>query len=271
MNIRALEDKAHVLRQTQFQMCIRAGKGHLGGAFSITEVLTALYFSGLFRFSPEWQKKPNRDRLIFSKGHACLALYVVLAEAGFFQKEELWKHGENGTILGGHPDHHIPGVEISSGSLGHGLGIAAGLALSAKLDKKDFLSIAILGDGECNEGSVWEAAAFGRQQALSTLVAIVDNNGVGATSKTDYLGSQNMMPGRWKAFGWDVAEIDGHDLTSIMPVFETLRSRRASQPLAIIAHTVKGKGVSFMENDHHWHHGVPKGEQLETAKKELGI
>ncbi len=269
MDIKKLQAKAWWVRKEALEMCSRAGKGHLGGAFSITEILVGLYYSGLLRTDRSWHTKPNRDRIIFSKGHAGLSLYAVLADRGFFPKKELLRYGQKGSILGGHPDHIIPGAEVSSGSLGHGLGIAAGLALAAKLDKKDYLSIAIIGDGECNEGSVWEAAIFGRQQSLGKLVVIVDNNGVGATDLTkNYLGPEPMA-GRWRAFGWEAMEIDGHDFRQILPVLEKLRTRKGPRPLAIIAKTVKGKGVSFMENDHHWHHGVPKGELLERARKEL--
>lgn len=272
MNIKELQSKAHSIRQQTFKMCTTAGKGHLGGAFSITEILVGLYCSGLMRLSPKWRKSPRRDRVIFSKGHAGLALYVTLADLGFFPKKELLKYGKNGSMLGGHPDHFIPGVEVSSGSLGHGLSVAAGLALAAKLDKKDYLSIVILGDGECNEGSVWEAAAFAHQQKLNRLIAIVDNNGVGATDFTEnYFGSPKLMAGRWKAFGWDVVEVNGHDLSKIIPVLKKLRSRKGDRPIAIIAHTVKGKGVSFMQNNHRWHHGVPKGDLLKKAKQELGV
>ena len=272
MTIKELEAKAHWVRQEAFKMQANAGKGHLGGAFSITEVLTALYYSGLLRLGKEYLKKDNRDRVFFSKGHAGLSWYVILADCGFFSPKELATYGKNGSMIGGHPDHFIPGVEVSSGSLGHGLGVAAGLALSAKLDKKDFLSIAILGDGECSEGSVWEAAAFAGKRELSNLVAIVDNNGVGAADFTaNYFGTKKEMAGRWKAFGWDVVEVDGHNLAKIVPIIKKLRNRTSKKPLAIIANTIKGKGVSFMHNDHHWHHGVPKGELADKARKELGI
>lgn len=169
MNVDELQKKALWVRGESLEMQARAGKGHLGGAFSVTDLLVGIYYSEIFRTSHKWWGKPARDRVFFSKGHAALALYPILADQGFFPKKELMKYGKNGTILGGHPDHFIPGVEVSTGSLGHGLGVAAGLALSAKLNKKDFLSIAILGDGECNEGSVWEAALFGRQQSLGNL------------------------------------------------------------------------------------------------------
>ncbi|MBI2028452.1 MAG: transketolase [Candidatus Levybacteria bacterium] len=252
-------------------MQIKAKKGHLGGALSITDILVAIYYSGIFNLSHKKKKDPERDRIIFSKGHACLALYCVLADKGYFPKTELDKYGQNGTILGGHPDHFIPGVEVSSGSLGHGLGLGCGLALSAKLDEKNFLTLVILGDGECSEGSVWEAASFAAQQKLSNLIAIVDNNKVAATSFTkDFTGNSSMHM-KWKSFGWNTIQIDGHNFKQIISAFKKLKQMKNSRPSIIVANTVKGKGISFMENDYHWHHGVPKGEQIQLAKKDLGL
>lgn len=271
MDINTLKQKAKWVRQKSFQMQISAGKGHLGGAFSITDILVGIYYSGIFNLSSKKRKDPDRDKIIFSKGHACLALYCVLADKGYFPKGQLDKHGQNGTILGGHPDHLIPGVEVSSGSLGHGLGIGCGLALAAKLDKKSFSTLVILGDGECNEGSIWEGASFAVQQKLSNLTAIIDNNKVAATTFTkDFTG--NYPPSaKWRSFGWNVIQIDGHNFKQILNCLKKVKQKNRSKPLAIIANTVKGKGVSFMENSHNWHHGVAKGEQIEIAKKELGL
>ena len=265
-----LAAKARWVRREALEMCVWAGKGHLGGAFSVTDILVSIYYTGLFRVSPQWLGKSGRDRIIFSKGHAALALYPILGDLGFFPVGKLKEYGEDGGMLGGHPDHFIPGVEISSGSLGHGLSIAAGLALSGRLSSKDYLSIAVLGDGECNEGSVWEAAMFGSQQELGRLIAIIDNNGVGATDFTArYLGPEPMA-GRWRAFGWQTVEVDGHNFQEITAVLRDLRHRpERGKPLAIIAKTVKGRGVPFMENDPRWHHGVPKGELLEQARRLL--
>src|SRR3989344_8565258 len=162
-----LKKKAQWVRQEAFNMAIRANRGHLGGAFSVTDILVSIYYSKIFRLSKKYQNSVNRDRLIFSKGHACLPLYAILADLGFFSKDELLRYGQDGTFLGGHPDHFIPGVEVSSGSLGHGLGIGAGIALAAKLNNLKYLTYVILGDGECNEGSVWESAAFTVAQNLN--------------------------------------------------------------------------------------------------------
>lgn len=271
MDINALKQKAKWVRQKSFQMQTSAGKGHLGGALSVADILVATYYSGIFKLSPKMQNKPDRDRVVFSKGHACLALYCVLADKGFFPKVELDKHGQNGTILGGHPDHFIPGVEVSSGSLGHGLGIGCGLALAAKLNKQVSSTLVILGDGECNEGSVWEAASFASQQKLSNLIAIVDNNKIAATTfTTHFTGNYPLVP-KWKSFGWDVTVVDGHSFEQILSSLKRAKQKDRSKPLVIIANTIKGKGVSFMENRPDWHHGVAKGEQIEIAKKDLEL
>ena len=269
MNINTLEQKAKWVRRKSFQMQISAGKGHLGGAFSITDILIAIYYSGIFNLSSKKRKYPERDRIIFSKGHACLALYCVLADKGYFPKAELDKHGQNGSILGGHPDHKIPGVEVSSGSLGHGLGIGCGLALAAKLDKKKFSTLVILGDGECNEGSIWEGASFASQQKLFNLTAIIDNNKVAATTFTRNLTGNSSLVAKWKSFGWDVITVNGHSFEDLLFAFSNLRFRKSDRPLMIIANTVKGKGVSFMEGRPEWHHTVPNAEQLEIARQEL--
>jgi transketolase len=268
-DIESLKKKANWVRRQALEMAVKAKGGHLGGAFSCTEILVALYNGGILKVSPQTIEQSDRDRFILSKGHSCLALYPILADLGFFSLEELEKYGENSSILGSHPDHHIPGIEISSGSLGHGLGIASGLALSAKLNQKDFLTVALLGDGECNEGSVWESAIFASQQKLNNLVAIIDNNKIGSTDFTkNYLGSIPLSK-KWESFGWQVIEINGHDFKQILDAFENIHYNNSSKPLVIIANTIKGKGVSFMENDYHWHHGVPTEQLLEQARQEL--
>lgn len=251
------------------ETAVLAGKAHLGGAFSCVEIITALYYGKIMNFSPENPDMEGRDRFILSKGHACLTLYSVLSDLGFFSPEKLKNYGRNGSILGGHPDHRIPGVEVSSGSLGHGLGIGSGLALSAKLDKKPFSVLVLLGDGECCEGSVWEAANFASARNLDNLVAIIDNNKVGATCPTQEYSGISPLKEKWEGFGWDTREISGHNFNEIFSVLSDIHSRNSGRPLAIVANTIKGKGVSFMENDFHWHHGVPKGELLEKARIEL--
>jgi len=268
MDIGMLESKANWVRKKALEMCINAGRGHLGGTFSCTEILVALYYGGILKISPDTIDNRNRDRLIFSKGHAMLALYAILGDLGFFDFKELQNYGKNGTILGDHPDHLIPGIEVSSGSLGHGLGIACGLALSAKMDKINFKTFAILGDGECNEGSVWEAAMFGHNNRLNNLIVIVDNNKIGATDFTANFSGSAPMENKWQAFGWQIIKIDGHNFESILSGFKKAEQSENS-PVAIIAETIKGKGVSFMENHYNWHHGAPKDELASKATSEL--
>lgn len=241
-------------------MATAAKRGHLGGAFSCTDILVALYYGGILE---------KNDRFIFSKGHSCLSFYAVLADRGFFPMEELDRYGKNGTILGGHPDQFIPGIESISGSLGHGLGIGCGYALAEKLRRQKKRTFVLLGDAECNEGSVWEAASFAARQELGNLVAIVDYNGIGASDFVKNFSDGGPPEKKWGAFGWEVRSADGHNFPDIMNVLADVRTRDAKKPLAVIAHTVKGKGVSFMENDPHWHHGIPAGELLAKAEQEL--
>lgn len=271
MTVSQLEKKARYIRQKSFLMCASAGKGHLGGAFSSAEIITTIYYSKIFNISPAKVKNKNRDRIIFSKGHACLALYCALGDLGYFPKKELDTYGANGTFLGGHPDHFIPGVEVSSGSLGHGLGIGAGIALAAKLNGQKFTTVVILGDGECMEGSIWEAVMFGVSKNLNNLVAVVDDNGVSATAMLDQISGKARLAAKWKSFGWDVYEVDGHNFKQLMATFKKIKLTKNLKPAVVVANTVKGKGVTFMENDPHWHHGVPKGEQYDLALSELGL
>lgn len=267
-----LKDVARRIRLISLDMQHAAHKGHLGGALSATEILVALYYSGIVNISPKNYKDSKRDKIIFSKGHACLSLYAILADKGFFPRAELEKYGQNGTFLGGHPDHLIPGVEISSGSLGHGLGIGAGMALTAKLSNQKYLTYVLLGDGECNEGSIWEGAAFAAAQKLNNLIVIVDNNQVAATSRTQKFVGPYLMENKWKSFGWDTISIDGNNISEIIKVLKKSKIRLVSKkPIVIIANTIKGKGISFMENDPKWHHGVANEEQYKQARNELNI
>ena len=266
-----LKKKAIWVRQEAFNMAIRADRGHLGGALSVTDILVSIYYSKIFHLSKKQQNSVNRDRLIFSKGHACLSLYPILADLGFFSKNELLRYGSNGTFLGGHPDHFIPGIEVSSGSLGHGLSIGSGIALSAIMDKKNFRTLVILGDGECMEGSTWEAASFASVQNLNNLIVIIDNNGVGATDFVKNFMGGNSLSEKFKSFGWKVLDVNGHNFNDLLSVFIKIKDGRFNSPVALIAKTTKGKGVSFMENNYHWHHGIPKGKLLDQALEELGL
>ena len=268
-DIGRLEEKARWVRRQVFEMIVPAGRGHMGGSFSCTDILVALYHGEVLRFDPDDPRWPQRDRLIFSKGHASEALYAVLADVGFFSHDELMTYGSDGSMLGGHADSRVPGIEISTGSLGHGLGIAAGLALSDKLSGRSHLTYALLGDGECYEGSVWESAMFAAHHRLGNLVAIVDRNGQVTLDYTEDINRLDPFEDKWKAFGWDVTVVDGHSFKELLGAFRTPVARKSQRPLVVIANTVKGKGVSFMERDLNWHHNVPKGEQVELAREEL--
>ncbi len=265
----SLKIKAKEIRQETFEMVLSVGKGHLGGSLSIVEVLVALYYTGIFRFRAKDPSWGGRDLLVFSKGHASNSLYVILADLGFFPKEELAIFSRKGSILGQHCDINVPGVEITSGSLGHGLGVAAGMALGKKNDGKDNFVFVILGDGECQEGSIWEAAMFAGHHNLNNLVAIVDRNLLASEDFTKNTCNLEPFPEKWQDFGWEVKEIDGHSFSEILSAFETCRGAERTKPLMIISHTTKGKGLSCLENLPHAHHNIPKGEEIEISRKEL--
>lgn len=269
IQIDELQRKARLIRGRILEMVVSANKGHIGGAFSCSDILVALYFGGILRFDPGKPDWSERDRFILSKGHSGIALYAILADLGYFPLQVLSSFCQNGSILGGHPDRNIPGVEIDTGSLGHGLGVAAGLALCAKMEKRDYLSVVLLGDGECYEGSVWEAAMFSGHHELNNLVAIVDRNRQCATDFTEDCNRLDPLADKWRAFNWDVREINGHSFVELLDALKDLRLRRSPRPLVVIAGTIKGKGVPFMEGRIKWHHGVPSGENLDIARKEI--
>lgn len=271
MNIDKLGRKANWVRNQILEMIVSADKGHIGGAFSCTDILVTLYYGGILRFDPNNPNWSERDRFILSKGHSCVALYAILADLGFFSISELNSFCQKGSMLGGHPDRNIPGIEADTGSLGHGLGIASGLALSAKIDKKDFMTVALLGDGECYEGSVWEAAMFAGHHQLNNLVAIVDRNRQCVTDFTEDCVRLEPLDNKWRAFGWDVRTINGHSFEELLDNLKDFRCRKSAQPLAIIANTIKGKGVSFMEGKLQYHHSIPTGEDLKRARQELTL
>lgn len=264
-----LRKKSNWVRRQILEMIAQAGKGHIGGALSCTDILVTLYYSGILRFdisNPKWEK---RDRFILSKGHSVAALYVILSDLGYFSKSQLKNYQKDGCILSGHPHRKIPGIEADTGSLGHGLGIAAGLALSAKMDKKDFLTFVLIGDGECYEGSVWEAAMFASHHKLNNLVAILDKNGICSTDFIKDCLQTEPLSEKWSAFGWEVANVNGHSFDEMQSIFGNLRVRKSERPLMVIAQTIKGKGISFMENNPYWHHAVPNTAELQIARKEL--
>ena len=262
-----LEKKAAEIRKTILEMIYRANFGHVGGAFSVTDILVALYYKHL-NISPENIASPDRDRFILSKGHAVEALYAILADRNFIPREDLLTYSQFGSPYMCHPTNKITGIEMNTGSLGHGLGVGVGMALAAKMDKKNFRVCVVLGDGELAEGSVWEAAMAGSHYKLDNLIAIVDRNNLQMTGLTEDVMTLNPLAARWENFGWNVLLIDGNDLDAIDAAI-TLAKKTCGKPTAIIANTIKGKGVSFMENRAEWHHKVPNAEQFKIAMAEL--
>lgn len=268
--IKELEQKSKWVRQQVFEMCLIAGVGHIAPAFSCTEILVALYHGGFLRVNPDKPSWEGRDRFILSKGHACAALYAILADLGFFPISELQTYTNVGSRLGGHAECETPGVEASTGSLGHGLPISVGMALAAKMDGKDNLYVTLLGDGECQEGSVWEAAMFAGHHGLDNLIAIVDRNFVQSIDFTEDAVTLEPFSKKWEAFNWDVSIIDGHSFNQILTTLNKLISEKNGKPKAVIAKTIKGKGVSYMENKPIWHYRIPGSqEEIEQARKEL--
>jgi len=256
------------IRRTILDTVHRTKSPHVGPSFSIVEALTALYFRFL-RISPETSGDPERDRFILSKGHACPALYATLAERGFMTGEDLQKFAVNGGALEQHPNIDIGrGIELSTGSLGHGLSVGAGMALAAKAAAKRYRVYVMLGDGELNEGSVWEAVMFAAHHRLANLVAIVDQNGAQALGDTKDILDLDPLGDKWRSFGWDVVEIDGHDFAQL---FGALGLEDGGRPRVIILRTIKGKGVSFMENELLWHYRPPDETEYRLARKELGL
>ncbi len=244
-----------------------AKSGHPGGSLSISDLLTYLYFAKMY-VDPKNPDMEERDRLVLSKGHTAPALYSVLAEKGFFAKEELTKLRHIGALLQGHPCIHIPGVDMSSGSLGQGISVACGMALSAKLKSQTHHVYTILGDGEIQEGQVWEAAMFAAHNQLDNLTAIVDNNGLQIDGKITEVCSPEPIDEKFRAFGWHVILMDAHDFDDIERAFREAESI-VGKPVAIIQKSVKGKGVSFMENQVSWHGAAPNKEQYEQAMAEI--
>lgn len=245
-----------------------AKSGHPGGSLSIADLLTYLYFAKMNVY-PNNPKLPERDRFVLSKGHTAPALYSTLANRGFFDVEELKGLRHIGSMLQGHPDmKHIPGVDMSSGSLGQGISAAAGMALSAKLTNETYKVYAVLGDGEIEEGQVWEAAMFAAHNKLDNLIAVVDNNGLQIDGKISDVCSPYPITDKFAAFGWHVITMDAHDFDSIEAAFNEAETV-VNQPVAIVMTSVKGKGVSFMENQVSWHGAAPNAEQYEQAMSEL--
>ncbi|MBE6852938.1 MAG: transketolase [Ruminococcus sp.] len=262
-----LEMTAVKVRMGVIEGTFNAKSGHPGGSLSISDLLTYLY-SVKMNINPSDPDMKDRDRLVLSKGHCAPALYSVLAEKGFFPKEELKSLRHIGALLQGHPCIHIPGVDMSSGSLGQGISAACGMALAGKLDNADYKVYTILGDGEIEEGQVWEAAMFAAHYKLDNLVAIVDNNGLQIDGKISEVCSPEPITDKFAAFGWHVITMDAHDFDSIEKAFDEAE-KISGKPVAIIQKSIKGKGVSFMEDKCSWHGTAPNKEQYDQAMAEL--
>ncbi|MFC1921385.1 transketolase [Chloroflexota bacterium] len=267
-----LEKKSKWARQEILDMCTRAGEGRIASAFSCTEVLIALFHGGILNFDISKLQWDERDRFIMSKSPGVVGLYPILCDLGFFPDTELEKYCRDGSLLGpygGNVPGDIPGVEAAWGSLGHGLGVGAGLALAGKMDDKKYMTVVLLGDGECYEGAIWEAAMFAGHHELNNLVAIVDRNGICTIDFTENCLRLEPFEAKWQAFGWDAVTIDGHSFNEIFNAFKDFHNRKSNKPLAVIADTVKGKGISLLENNPMGHIIIPSAEQLQKAREEL--
>ena len=262
------EQLAWLIRRHGVEMTHLSGGSHIGAVMSVADIVAVLY-ANILKYNPSEPKWDGRDRFILSKGHAGAAIYAALAESGFFPVEELKTHYQNGSRLSGHVSHHLPGVDFSTGSLGHGLSAAAGMAYAAKKDgKTDHRVFVILGDGECNEGSVWEAALFANHFRLNNLVAVVDHNRMQSLDFNENTLEIEDFASKWKAFGWNVIEINGNDHGQLRAAFRKTEDNH--KPTVIIADTIKGYGVSFMENDILWHYRFPHdGWEYDGAVSEL--
>lgn len=261
---------AWLIRRHGLEMTHLSRGSHIGSVFSLAEIMATLY-ARVLNVRPEEPNWPERDRLILSKGHAGAAVYAALAERGFFDVEELKTHYANGSRLSGHVSHKgIPGVEFSTGSLGHGLAVASGMALAAKLDGKQHRVYCILGDGECDEGEVWEAALIAHQFKLDHLIAVIDHNKMQSLDFCENTLALAPFAEKWRSFGWNVLDVEGNDTDVLEAAFAQAKANAGSgKPTVVIANTIKGKGVSFMENNILWHYRTPQGEEYEAALKEL--
>ena len=267
MQIRELEQKAKKIRRLIIQMLVKAGSGHPGGSLSSADLITCLYFAKL-RHNPELPEWPDRDRFHMSKGHCCPLWYAVLAERGYFKIDELWNLRKLDSMLQGHPDWRTPGVDVASGSLGQGLSIAIGMALAGKLDKRDYRVYCLIGDGEIQEGQIWEAAMAASHYRCDNLCALLDYNHYQIDGKISEVMELEPLADKWKAFGWYIIEIDGHNIKEILQAFDQAEKIR-NKPSIIIARTTKGKGVSFMENVVDFHGRAPTSDEAKKALEEL--
>ena len=261
---------ARELRGQIVAMSHRTGAPHVGSSLSCVDIVVAAYWQAL-RIDPQRPQDPDRDRFIMSKGHAAATLYAALAARGFFPAERLAEYTKDGADLPEHPILGcIPGVEVTTGSLGHGLSMGLGMALAAKITARDYRVVVLMSDGECNEGSVWEAAQFAGGRHLDRVTAIVDFNKWQATGRSEEVMALAPLADKWRSFGWSTYEVDGHDPAAVAQILKRVPDG-SGKPVAVIAHTIKGKGVSFMEDDNNWHYRIPTAEEVTRAHRELGL
>jgi transketolase len=262
-----VRERANWIRRRSLKMVFEAKQGHPGGDMSAADILAALYFD-VMRYDPERPSDVQRDRFVMSKGHCSGALYATLALAGYFPEGELSTYMQPLSRLNGHPNRcYLPGVETNTGPLGHGVPVAVGIAIAGKLDKSDHHVYVLTGDGELQEGSIWEAAMTAGHRGLANLTLIVDRNRLQQGARTEETVSLEPLADKWRAFGWEVAECDGHDPEQLISLLN--RDVARTKPLCLIAHTIKGKGISFMEDQVSWHHGIPNADQYTQAIEEL--
>ena len=263
-----VRERANWMRRRLLRMIVEAGQGHPGGDLSATDIVASLYFD-ILRIDSSSPAAPDRDRFVMSKGHCTGALYTALAGAGFFPEEELSTYLKPESRLNGHPNRvYLPGVETNTGPLGHGFPVGVGIAVAGQIDKADYRVFVLTGDGELQEGSMWEAAMFAGHRKLGNLTVIVDRNRLQQGAGTEATNSLEPLGDKWRAFGWDVVEVDGHDVAALLEAFDDAVKPR-TKPRVLIANTVKGQGVSFMRDKAGWHHGVPNAEQYAQAIAEL--
>lgn len=263
-----LKKIAKEIRLDILRMFYVSGSGHFAPALSCVDILISLYLEPIIKYEKRFFQ--DRDRVILSKGHGCAALYAVLAYADFFEREKLNTFYQDGSLLAGHPDVRLPGVEAATGSLGHGICFGTGTAMAAKLDNRDYRTYVIIGDGESEEGSVWEAATFAGNKKLDNLTVILDHNGLQGSDFVENIAPMGPVKDRWRNFGWNVISADGHDYGELKSAFDAAKQCKG-QPSIIIAQTIKGKGVKSVENNPEWHSRAPKGAEWETICGDIGI
>jgi transketolase len=269
MRLDDLKNTANSIRQRVIELSHSAGTPHLGSSLSCVDILTALYWSVL-RIDPNKSDDPQRDRFVLSKGHAALALYVTLCRRGFFSEEILASYNRDGGRLAEHPGPHcVPGVEAATGSLGHGLPLGIGMALAARIQKQSYRVYVLMSDGECNEGSVWEGALLAPALRLENLTAFIDYNKWQATARSNETTALAPLRQKWDAFGWDAVEVNGHDFDELLHAVNA--PALPGKPRMVVCHTVKGRGVSFMEDDNNWHYRIPTADEVRQAALELQV